>query len=312
MDEEIQTPGENSAASPTAPSADHAHGLTAESVSRYFAEAEAEEPVTEAASGSDTPAATEAPAETATEPALVPSHRLREEREKRTELEERFNPWAPAIEALTAQGYTPEQIQGMLTQPVEAPTPEAPAPAPSTEPDLQEEFHSYLAGKGIADPYALAAEHPEVYDLRFEQFETRRMLDQQRQAVETEREAQAQALRVGRWESDVQAVQAKFPDLLQDNQAKHDLVAAYIARHGIEPNRVQFEAHVQRWSKSINALLERDRQVYAAAKAADSLVPSTAGGSSPAPAPPTNFHEMRPSEQERALAEHARQLMAAG
>lgn len=302
MDEEIQTTGENSAGSPSAPSGEwNPQNFNAESVTRYFAEAEAEEEPVAAASGSETPADPETPAETPAEPALVPSHRLREETEKRRELEERFNPWAPAIEALSQQGYTPEQIQGMLTQAAEAPAPAQPAPQETAAtPDLQEEFHAYLASKG-SDPFALAAEHPEIYDLRFEQFETRREIDQQ----ET-------ALRVQRWESDVQAVQGKYPDLLADDQAKHDLVAAYIARHGVEPNRAQFEQHVGRWSQSIEALRERDRQVYAAAKAGDALVPSVAGGSSPPPVTRPDYHNLKPGEQEAAMVAQTRALLATG
>lgn len=313
MDEEIQTTGENSAGSPAAPSGEWSpQNLNAETVRAAFAEADAEEIPVAAASGSETPADPETPAETPTEPALVPSHRLREETEKRRELEERFNPWAPAIEALSQQGYTPEQIQGMLTQAAEAPAPAQPAlQETAVTPDLQEEFHAYLTSKG-ADPFALAAEHPDTYDLRYEQFEMRREIEQQKTAVAQERQAQETALRVQRWESDVQAVQGKYPDLLGDDQAKHDLVAAYIARHGIEPNRAQFEQHVGRWSQSIEALRERDRQVYAAAKAGDALVPSVAGGSSPPPVTRPDYHSLKPGEQEAAMVAQTRALLATG
>jgi hypothetical protein len=324
VDETTQTPGENSAGSPTAPS-EHTGQLDAAAVARAFEDADRPELETdnaqETASGSEIPAPD---AETEPNPpAMIPSHRLREETEKRREIEERYKPWDGIIQSLTEKGYTPDEIAQVLSQGAEAgeeadaspyAAPEAPAEPqgdladPDTS-DLELEFERHLRARGI-DPYTVETA---TLDLYRDNWETRRLVEQSQAKAQAEAEQARHAAETAawsnRWEADVEAVKAKFPDLpqLQDVDGSLDLIAAYTRRHGTTPNREQFQAFVDRnYVQPLQSRIAQATQAYAAAKAGDAVVPSVAGGSSPAPVDRPDFHNMKPADQERFMTQAAR------
>jgi hypothetical protein len=328
MDETIQTPGENSAGSPTAPS-EHTGRLDAEAVAQAFNDSDREEVVEtdnaqEAASGSEIPAPD---ADTdPNPPAMIPSHRLREETEKRREIEERYKPWDGIIQSLTEKGYTPDEIAQVLNQGADTgeeanaspypATPEAPAAAADDadpDSDLELEFERSLRQRGL-DPYALDEATLLLYR---DNWETRRLVEQSQAKAQAEAEQARHAAETAawsnRWEADVEAVKAKFPDLpqLQDVDGSLDLIAAYTRRHGTTPNREQFQAFVDRnYVQPLQSRIAQATQAYAAAKREDAAVPSVAGGSSPAPVDRVDIHSMKPSDQDRAMTEAARHAFA--
>jgi hypothetical protein len=245
------------------------------------------------ASGGETPA--EQP-----EPALVPSSRLREEREQRTALQEQlaqfeaFKDFLPVVQTLQELGFSPEQIAAEIEAYQQGPQePEAVAPA---DDDPLGSFEDYLANQGI-DPEWLDSV---TEQLARDSYENARF----RAELQAEREEQAQRTAQAELRADLMSVTEKFP-LFRNPTLQRALVAqadlaASMATGAINGRQLLMQ-EAERLHAEIEAEKARDRAEYTTQKAKDGAAPVVTGGASPSPTTPLDIHAMSEDQADRAM-----------
>jgi hypothetical protein len=304
-----------SADSPSAPSLDEQF-ITAMQTARDGAQPQAEATTPDpaaAASGSETPTGQEAP-ETTDAEAMVPSFRLREETERRRQIEqqlEQIGPYTPLLNAIREQGLSPEQVQQALAQGFAPPQAQA-------QPTAEETFRNWAIETHGLDPYDTEA----VDDREFRALQREHQVDQRAQSLldritqfeqaQQQAEQQAQAARVSQqFDATLATIKGQFStfsDPVMGPEAEQYLRSS--AWMMLQSNPQMTPADVlakvpemaQQFHERIEKLVSARNADYRDAKGRFAAVPSVAGGGAPAPvANPKNLHLAGPQEMDAAL-----------
>ncbi len=230
------------------------------------------------------------------EPAMVPSFRLREEADRRRQLEEQvrqFEPLTPyqqLVQQFHEAGLGPEDVLTLLQQ-AQAQQPAQAPPQQSQPDDPDAALHAWIQARGM-DPYALD-------DNAYFSARLAHEAHQQTQALVAERARVQQEAVMGDLRTQAQQAQQQFP-IFKKPEFQQALFGAY----GFGQENGSRETLLQVAERMHNAYQEDLRNELArhsVEKAKDAAVPVVSGGASPAPVQAPDINKMS-REQRQALA----------